>query len=248
MKSKSLIQGCGPRLARLSCQRSKNACNQLIMLFCANGLKKEAIPTVDLQWSLPDTVFLFLITCTMVGKRWRQVVANLQQATAMSTTTAQTYVGWRRKQAKRSYCRVASADSVNRQAAYPIHSSYKEKYAGLLHKEEWLSLWEIAHHDDNEEKEWFGEYMAYKRHDKARIMCLLRRHSWLSISNISGYDLDKIIFLWDIPSSNWATALEWSWQRAKGASERRCTCVTLLLLFINSWVDWRFKLISLEIY
>ena len=32
IKSKSLIQGCEPRFARLSCLHTKNACNQLIML------------------------------------------------------------------------------------------------------------------------------------------------------------------------------------------------------------------------
>ena len=49
------------------------------------------------------------------------------------------------------------------------------------------------------------KYMTYKRHKEARIMCLLLRH--FPFSNMAGYDLaqDKIIYLWDIQSTKWAT-------------------------------------------
>ena len=74
---------------------------------------------------------------------------------------------------------------------------------GLLSKVERLR--EIALYHNDERKEWFGKYMTYKRHEEARIMCLLLRH--FPFSNMAGHDLaqDKIIYLWDIQSTKWAT-------------------------------------------
>ena len=54
-------------------------------------------------------------------------------------------------------------------------------------------------------EEWFFKYIKYKRHKETRITCQLLLH--FPLSNMGGYNLaqDKIIYLWDIQSTKWAT-------------------------------------------
>ena len=73
------------------------------------------------------------------------------------------------------------------------------------------------------QKEWFGKYMKYKRHEETRFTLLLQRH--FPLSKFAGYDLaqDKLIYLWDFQRRE--RTIEAEKEKKRQQAQRACARV-----------------------